>query len=84
MTRGRMFLPESPQVLRTVLGRVLLAGPHLDIEDQAEVADHEGVVGMRRSSRLVGGVANLGTLRVPVDRLDRGIHVEDPRLLQCW
>ena len=83
-TLGRKLLPESPQVLRPMLGRMLLAGPHLDIENQAEVADHEGVVGMRRAPRLMGVVANLSALLVPVDRLDRGVHVEDPRPLKCW
>jgi len=62
-----------------MLGGVLFTRTHLHVEHQTEVTDHEGVVGVRGAARLVGVVAHLRALLVPEDRLDRGVHVEDPR-----
>lgn len=62
--------------------RMLLARMHLHIEHQPQVADHQCVVGMARTTRLVGILAELGPVLMTVDRFDRHIQVQHPGMMQ--
>ena len=73
---------QRPQPRRRMLRRMLVAGLDLDLQDQPQLGDHIAVVGVRRPARLVRIVADHRALLPSVERLDRGIDIEDPRLTQ--
>src|ERR1700722_15670863 len=54
-----------------MLGAVLVPRPDRHIQHQSNTANLEGVVGVRRTSRLVGVVAHNRALLMTVKRLDR-------------
>ena len=55
---------------------------HLHVEAQAQRRDPVGVQGMARPSGLLRIVADPGAFLPPIDRFDRGIHIENPRRAQ--
>lgn len=57
--------------------RLLIAGLDLDIQDQAQAGHPVGVQRVRRPPRLVRIIAR--SFLVAEQRLDRGIHVQNPR-----
>src|SRR3954451_11302667 len=66
---------EPPQRRRRM--RLLIAGFDLDIQDQAQAGHPVGVQRVRRPPRLVRIIAR--SFLVAEQRLDRGIHVQNPR-----
>jgi hypothetical protein len=63
-------------------GRRLFAGPDFDIQGQPEVSDEVGVIGVRGAPRFVGIVPDLGSLLMPIERLDGHVHIQDPGFRQ--
>ena len=51
---ARRSIQQRPQAGRRMLGRVLIAGPHVDIEDEPRAGQRIGVITMARSARLLG------------------------------
>jgi len=58
---------------------MLIAGLDLDIQDQAQAGHPVGVERVRRPARLVRVIADHCSFLVAEQRLDRGIHVQNPR-----
>ena len=65
-----------------MLGAVLVPRPDRHIQHQSNTANLEGVVGVRRTSRLVRVVAHNRALLMTVKRLDRGVAIHNPRPAQ--
>ncbi len=65
-----------------MLDVVLVAGLHIHTQHQSQVRQHVGVIAVRRATGLVRIVAEFGTLLLAIQRLDRGIDVQHPRLVQ--
>ena len=74
---------QRPQARRRMLRGMLVARLDFHLQHQPQLGDRIGVVSVRRPARLVRIVADHGPLLPTVERLDRGIHVEDPRLAQA-
>ena len=68
---------QPPQVGRAVLRRVLVAGTYFHLQHQPQRANHEAVVGVTGAARLGGIVADNGPFLVPIQRLHRGVGVQD-------
>jgi hypothetical protein len=80
---------QRPQTARGMLDVVLVAGLHIHTQHQSQVRQHVGVIAVqacpcegRGPARLVWIVAQFGTLLLAIQRLDRGIDVQHPRLVQ--
>jgi hypothetical protein len=73
---------QRPQPGAGVLGIVLIAGMHLNPQHQAQIRHHVGVIAMRRPPRFVRIVADHRALLMAVERLDRGIDIKNPRLVE--
>jgi hypothetical protein len=71
---------QRPQPGGGVLGIVLIAGTHLNPQHQSQIRQHVGVIAMRRPPRFARIVADHRALLMAVERLDRGIDIENPRL----
>jgi hypothetical protein len=65
-----------------MLGGVLLAARHFDLQHNAPLGHQIAVINMRRAAALGRVVTDLGSLRMTVERLDRRIDIQDPRLAQ--
>ena len=65
-----------------MLDVVLVAGLHIHTQHQSQIRQHVGVIAVRRPTGLVRIVAKFGTLLLPIQRLDRGVDVQYPRLVQ--
>jgi hypothetical protein len=79
---ARQAIDERPQARRAVFGRMLVAGRDIDIEDQTRRSHRIGVIAMARTPRLLGIVAQDRPFLMTIERLDRRIDIEDPRLGQ--
>ncbi len=62
---------------------VLLARADLNIQHQAQIADPEGVQHVAGPCGLARVVAQLGPLLASIQRLDAGVDVQHPGLVQC-
>ena len=65
-----------------MLGIVLIAGMHLNPQHQSQIREHVGVIAMRRPPRFARIVADHRAFLMAVERLDRGIDIENPRLVE--
>jgi len=77
---ARKAVEERPQAGRAVLGRMLVAGADVDVENQPRRGHRISVIAMARPSGLLRIVAENRPLLMAVERLDRRIDIEDPRL----
>src|SRR3954467_5378615 len=82
--RPSKAVEQRPQPIRRRLDIVLVAGLHVDAQHQAQRRHHVRVIAMRRSTRLARVVAQDGAFLRAVQRLDRRVDIENPRLLQQW
>ena len=71
-----------PQAGARVRRRGLFPGPDFHIQGQPKVPNKVGVIGVRGATRLVWIVPDLGPLLVPIERLDRHVHIQDPGFRQ--
>src|SRR5271165_2728634 len=79
---ARQAIEQRPQARRAVLGRMFVARTDVDIENKTCRGHRVGVIAMARTSRLLGVVAQDRSFLMAIERLDRRIDVEDPRLGQ--
>ena len=61
---------------------MLVARCNLHRQHQPQIAHHVAVIAVRRAAGLVRIVAHHGTFLMPVERLHRGVDIENPRLAQ--
>src|SRR5690242_5023572 len=61
-----------------MIGCVLVARHHLDVEDETHIRQHIAVIDVARAARLLRIVAELSSLLVSVERLDRRIGIQPP------
>src|SRR5271165_3015835 len=79
---ARQAIDQRPQARRAVLGSMFVAKTDVDIENKTCRGHRVGVIAMARTSRLLGVVAQDRSFLMAIERLDRRIDVEDPRLGQ--
>src|SRR5262245_4006632 len=65
-----------------MIGRVLVARHHLDVEDEPHIGQHVAVIDVARAARLLRIIAELSSLLVSVERLDRRVGIEHPVFAQ--
>jgi hypothetical protein len=65
-----------------MFGGVLLARQHFHVQHQAQFADKPSVQRMARAARFVRIITDLRAFLLPIDGLDRHIHVQDPPVLE--
>src|SRR5690242_19944178 len=63
---------------------MLIARMHLNPQHQSQIRQHVGVIAMRRPPRFARIVANYRAFLMAVERFDRGIDIENPRLVEQW
>ena len=63
---------------------MLVAGRPLHRQHQPQIGHHVTVITMRRAPRLARIVAHHRSFLMPVERLHRGVDIENPRLAQKW
>jgi hypothetical protein len=80
--RTRQPREELPQPGRAVLGGRSIAVLHLHIQDQAQTGKEIRVVGVRGAARLVRVIAFDRPFLMSIERLDRDVGIENPRLAQ--
>jgi hypothetical protein len=61
---------------------VLIAGLDLDLQHQCQTADHVAVISVRWSAGFGGIIAHDSAFLLAIQRLDRGVGVQDPRFAQ--
>ena len=61
-----------------MIGCVLVARHNLDVEDEPYIRQHVAVIDVARAARLLRIVAELSSLLVAVERLDRRVRIEHP------
>ncbi len=75
-------IQQRPWRGRGVPARVCVARLHRHVQHQMRPRHHGAVTGVARPTRRLRVVAHHRSLLVPVERLDRRVHVEDPGLAQ--
>ena len=75
-------IQQRPWRGRGVPARVCVARLHRHVQHQMRPRHHGAVTGVARPTRRLRAVAHHRSLLVPVERLDRRVHVEDPGLAQ--
>ena len=78
------MIKERPQARRAVLGRMLVAGADINVENQTRRGHRIGVIAVARTPGLLRIVAQDRSFLMAVERLDRRIDIEDPGLGQQW
>lgn len=59
-----------------------VAGRHFHLQHQPQRADHEAVIGVTGAAGLGGIVAENGAFLLPIQRLHRGVGIQDPGFAQ--
>src|SRR5262249_60113765 len=75
---------QRPQPGDGVLGIMLIARMHLNPQHQSQIRQQVSVIAMRRPPRFARIVANYRAFLMAVERFDRGIDIENPRLVEQW
>src|SRR5690348_2708351 len=61
---------------------MLIARMHLNPQHQSQIRQQVSVIAMRRPPRFARIVANYRAFLMAVERFDRGIDIENPRLVE--